>query len=332
MRTWTKRELDEAVADFVWSQWTQAGLAGVARRRDRWAIDLEALYLFSVRFAPREARLFGELLDWLRTNARLMSVKRLRNLTHDEWSRKLVEACILWAGIAPPATQRRARRTGASSPKALEALADLYVSTPDPAFAAFGFLWPETPASGKSLAPDVSQPINLSFRLRLLLGVSSRAEILRYLLTTEDKESSTSEIAHASGFGKRIINEALPELVESGVIEGRREGRELAYRLDTARWAAFLELSTRSLPKYVDWIRLLSVLWEMVRWFDEDSTTERSEYLRASEARRLVQRIQADLLAAGVRMPDDRGAHGAHYWPVFMRTVEATLQMLNPAA
>ena len=98
MQTWTKATFDEAIADWIWGQWAQIGLSGSTRRRDRWAVDPEALYLFGLRFGLREPRLFGELLDWLRENGRLVSAKRLRNLARDPWSRRLIDAALAWAG------------------------------------------------------------------------------------------------------------------------------------------------------------------------------------------------------------------------------------------
>jgi hypothetical protein len=81
----------------------------------------------------------------------------------------------------------------------------------------------------------------------------------------------------------------------------------------------------------VDWLGLFSALWETVRFFDEDAKVDRGAYLRASEARVLVDRIRSDLLAAGVDLPDERGAYGEAYWPEFQAIVDASLQMLKPA-
>ena len=163
--------------------------------------------------------------------------------------------------------------------------------------------------------------------------MSARAEIVRYLLTTDHAESSTSEVAHAAGFGQRNVRDALTEMTEAGVIASRPKGKAHVYSLEGGRWAGLLGIPSRSFPSYLDWIRLLSALWEIVGWFDGDARVERSDYLRASEARQLVIRIRTDLLAAGIQVPHDPAAHGAEYWNVFQLVVDSVIGKLRvPAA
>lgn len=329
MRTWTKPSIDHAVADFLWSQWSQLGLAGATRRDDRWAMDPEALFLFSLRFAPREPRLFGEVLDWLRANGRVISAHRLRNLARDDRGRRLADAALTWAGMHNSKLQLWAKGGRLRVSDDLEPLGDLYVQEMDPAFSASGFAWPHTPPSGKSGVVDVSRPIALAFRLRLTFGVGARAEVTRFLLTTDQPESTTSSVAHASAFSQRNVLDALNEMAEAEVLTGRSAGRGSAYSLDTPRWAAFLGLGGQTVPLFVDWIRLLSVLWNVVDWFDEDSRIERSEYLQASEARALISRLRPDLQAIGVSLPRDTSTHGTEYWATFQSVVDSLLRMLD---
>ncbi len=86
----------------------------------------------------------------------------------------------------------------------------------------------------------------------------------------------------------------------------------------------------RDLPVFVAWIPLLGALRAMQMWLEEDAGLDRSDYLRASDARQLMDRIRPGLLAAGVDLPDERGVHGADYWPVFVDTVEVALRSLRP--
>ena len=67
--------------EFAWRQWAQAGLSANVTVLDDWAIDPEALILFTIAVARRDPRLFDEMLDWLTGNRRLLSMQRLRNLS-----------------------------------------------------------------------------------------------------------------------------------------------------------------------------------------------------------------------------------------------------------
>ena len=67
-------------SDFAWRQWAQIGVSATVEGADRWAVDPEALILFTVGIGRRDPRLFDEMLDWMAFNHELLSVRRLRNL------------------------------------------------------------------------------------------------------------------------------------------------------------------------------------------------------------------------------------------------------------
>lgn len=323
------------LVEFAWGQWAQMGLSGAATRRDRWAADPEALLLFTLPVARRDPRLFDEVLDWLRLNGRLLSVQRLTNLARgDAEGRRLVAAALAWAGAHNPALRFRASELADASEGEMEELfrtdgETLFHGEQDTWFLARGFSRPRADPSLKSQPPEVSAPFNLAFRMRLLFGIGTRSEVVRYLLTTEHPEASAQQVAEATAFAKRNVSESLAALADARVIETRWRRNERVYRVDHKRWTPLLGIGLRELPDFVAWIPLLRALRAIVGWLDEDAASERSEYLRASEARRLVDRVRPDLLAAGVDVPDDRGAVGAAYWPVFEDAVDSALRRLR---
>lgn len=332
MPDWTSQRIRQELGTFLWDQWTQLGLAGVSTRRDDWAIDPEALLLLGVRSADIDPRLFGETLDWLRCNGRLVSAKRLRNLARDDWSQRLADAALTWAGMHESSLQLWAR--GERDPRpmpGLETLTDLAVREPDPALASFGFLWPKVEPSRKSARVDVFRPVALAFRLRLVFGVGARAEAIRYLLTCSSRtDSSVADVARAAAFGKRNVADALAALAAAGVIEQFQAGREHRYRVDVDDWTGLLHTSADELPRAVDWVGLLPAVWQIRRWFAEDEVSQRSPYVRASEARVLVSQIRPALVAAGIALPADRDAHGQAYWSVFEGVLDAVFGFLDP--
>lgn len=331
MPDWTSQRVAQQLSTFLWDQWTQLGLAGVSTRRDDWAIDPEALLLLGVRSADIDPRLFGETLDWLRCNGRLVSAKRLRNLARDDWSRRLADAALTWAGTHEASLQLWARGERDPWPtNRLETLTDLTVREPDPALASFGFLWPRVEPSGKSAGVDAFRPVALAFRLRLIFGVGARAEAVRFLLTCDRADSSVAAVARAAAFGKRNVADALAALAAAGVIEQFQAGREHRYRVDVDDWTGLLHTSAGELPRAVDWVDLLPAVWQIRSWFAEDEKTERSPYVRASEARVLVSQIRPALVAAGIALPADRDAHGQAYWSVFEGVLDAVFGFLDP--
>ena len=66
-------------------------------------------------------------------------------------------------------------------------------------------------------------------------------------------------------------------------------------------------------------------------WLEEKSDTAESEYLIASQARSLMDRLNRDLEAADIDLPRRRPAHGTAYLPVFSETSSALLTRLGVA-
>lgn len=321
----------DALLRFAWDRWTQLGMAGVVGRTDKRAADPEALLLFSLEAARTDPRLFDEILDWLVTNGRLLSLPRIKNL-----AARTIDVGPLWASLAWADAQDPSLRWP-SAERASDQVVDLFpdlaasiaVADPDPTFLAHGYRRPPIEQSGKSAPPDLMRPSAFAFRLRALFGLGSRAEVVRHLLTTTDLGwSTTSQVTDAAAFSKRIVHDSLQSLSDSGTILSRWQGNERLYTAEAERWAHLLRVPTRDLPRFGEWPRLLRAATEILRWVREDERSERSPYIRSSEARELMHRIGSDLQAAGIQVPDDRRYLGEAYWPVFVETVEETLAAL----
>src|SRR5215469_3600743 len=74
-------EVSHGLLDFAWRQWAQIGVSATVEGADDWAVDPEALILFTIGIGRRDPRLFDEMLDWIAFNHELLSTQRLRNLT-----------------------------------------------------------------------------------------------------------------------------------------------------------------------------------------------------------------------------------------------------------
>ena len=90
---------------------------------------------------------------------------------------------------------------------------------------------PVVEPSGKSLAPDFTSPINLAFRLRSILGVSIRAEVVRILLCTDAPRMTASALARSSVYSKRNVHDALTGLVDAGVASAFTVGGDIVHSM-----------------------------------------------------------------------------------------------------
>ena len=317
--------------DFARDEWAQLGIfLEPSRSPDSWAQDPEALLVFTLDVARDDARLFDEVLDWVRLNGGALSGRRLSRLAHgDGLEGALVSAVVEWAAEhGSPLRMHVGVAARSAEPISVFERPGL-PGRSDEIFLRHGLAKPATRPSRKSSTPDLLLAINLAFRLRSLFGVSSRAEIVRFLLTSGVSDATTLAIAEAAVSTKRNVNDALNDLAVTGVIERFVIGNEARYGLDRSRWASFLGLAPDAVPAYRDWRSLLSALGEIRRWLLSPEVDELSEYLRASEARQLVARIKPALERAGIAVIE-RGIV-EEYWPSFIKTVENALAQLAPA-
>lgn len=293
--------LSERLLDFAWDEWAQMGIFATPHRTSPWAQDPEALVVFTLQVARTDPRLFDELLDWMLLNETLLSVRRLRAVCVDDTDRALVTAAIAWLARRRP----RARLRTAERESAPDVLEPLFANAGparklDPDFASAGLLRPAVEPSGKSQPPDLAAAINLAFRLRGILGVGIRAEVVRILLCTNAPQMTAGALARSAVYAKRNVHDALAGLAAARAISVFTVGGEQRYAIDKPVWGALLGLSPEELPVHREWPQLLGVLRSILRWSEQPQLRDASEYIRASSARRLLEQVRSELDFAGV--------------------------------
>jgi hypothetical protein len=325
-----REKTSQALLDFTWRQWAQAGVSANVAGDDRWAIDPEALVLFTVGLARRDPRLFDEMLDWLALNHKLLSMQRLRNLTSRfPVDAHLVSAVIAWTREPVPSQLPKGQQAADRPPEKVPVFSrDVigFIAKADPTFKEFGFIRPRAIRSGKSREPDAMPPSNFAFQLRHLFGPGSRSEVMRVLLTYPHGPLDASRIADEAAFAKRNTSDALTALAASGTIKATWSGNERHFSADRGKWATILGRGQAlDMPSFVSWVHLLPAALEIVLWLDGEANTTDSEYLVASKARGLMDRLARDLELAGVELPQGRPAHGTDYLPVFAQISHSLL-------
>ena len=213
-------QLEDALDRFAWEEWAQMGIFATAGPSRQWAQDPEALLLFTFEVARGDARLFDEVLDWLLTNEQIVNLRRLRSLAVDPEDQALTEAVIAWLdgsdrrpGSRNPDPLTRRRLCGRSSFKTT-------FPSPTPirrsrSMAGYDPCSQEPESQCRRSSTRLS---NLSFRLRLLFGLTARGELARLLFTMEAPGLTSATLARAAGFTKRNVHEALSAFELAGVV------------------------------------------------------------------------------------------------------------------
>jgi hypothetical protein len=178
----------------------------------------------------------------------------------------------------------------------------------------------------RSAQPDLAAPINLALRLRSLLGIGARAEVVRVMLTADAPRMSVQALAASTGYAKRNVQEAAASLRAAGAAGSSTIGNEQRFELPRKPWLELLDLPHA--PLHVDWPQLFGALRVLMRWLREHDREELSEYMLASEARHVLEAVAGDLRFAGVAV-DLGGPDGAEYWPHFVSVVPDLLVSLH---
>lgn len=317
-----------AAREFAWGQWAQLGVLADSSRHDTWAVDPEMLVLFSLEVGRNEPRLFDEVLDWMLVNERLLSVQRLRNFADGDEARALADAALAWIARYRPRQRLKTQpRDALPSPADAEPLfrAARRGRSVDETFLAHGFARGKLEPSRKSRIPSLMTPPALAFRVRQVLGLSARAEVIRFLLTVDAPHVTAGVVAETAGYSKRNVHEALSSLAAARVIDAVMVGNEQRYGIDKTSWAQLFDLD--ELPSHRDWPQVLRATLRLLRWLGDPSHDGLSDYMLASEARLLLETLERDLRYAGIAVaaPTDEGNHWA-------RLEDTTEQLLTALA
>jgi hypothetical protein len=329
-----KERTQQGFLEFAWRQWAQMGVSANVAGFDRWAIDPEAMILFTIAVARRDPRLFDEVLDWIAGNRRLLTMQRLRNLTSRfPVDARLVSAVMSSAGEPVP-PQRLTEQITDQIPENVPVFTpDVlgFVGERDPVFAEYGYIRPRAIRSGKSREPDLKIPANFAFQLRHLFGPGSRSEVMRILLTFRDGSLDAARLSDEAGFAKRNVNDTLVSLVASMTVKARWSGNERHFVAYRDRWATVLGVgpSAEYIPSFVSWVHLLPASLEIVAWLDAEAEAKRSEYLVSSRSRELMEHVSHNLMMAGLDVSPKRPAHGSAYLSTFADTLESLLAMMG---
>jgi hypothetical protein len=284
-------ELDDALLEVAWQQWTAIGLAGIRASRDT-LVDPEALTLATFEIAQTDPRLFDEVFDWLSRNHAVVDVSRLRRMakagTGDQ--RRLLGVAARVAGLhgASPTLTRLpdeefiARESHAGyGERALFTTESGRPLPPsahgDPLFASAGYLRGPLELRGMSRAPDASIPAGLRFRARALVGIGPRAEVLTYLWTHEWAHGR--EIAARTAYGQTPVADYLASLADWGWTERRIDGRRTLYRLTRP-----LREAVSTPPRYVDWVTAWPALVGVLESLRPTDMSEDARWMRLYQA------------------------------------------------
>lgn len=234
-------ELSDVIAssalELVRSLWVELGVGHTSRGHEWQAIDLEPLIVFTAFCAAADTRLRVSTIEWCVANSRHVSGLRLHHFSQR----------------AGPSTRRAVERYVASIVAATT-------------HAARGDVQPDASRrhAGAVETPDLSRPSLIQLRLRALVGVSARAEVLRLLLADPERPRTASSLVGPAGYGRSGLAQALEMLTMAGITGVERAGNRTVYRLIRP---AELAQTVNGLPTaFPDWWAVFRVIEGIIKY------------------------------------------------------------------
>lgn len=271
------RFLEKTIA-FIWRQWSALGVSGHADNFDEWIIDPEALICITCLFGRYEPRLFDEAMDWLRENGGIINLSRLKRISDMEG----LECSSILASVAMHLQKMAGKQkwkslvsnpTDSKNPQPfflrLEGRSHLPLfGKMDEFFQSHGWSRGAFQFSKKSQPAMGDGKTNMLIRLRTLMGVNARCEILAFLL---DRGSShPHEVARQTHYFTKTIQDAMVQMRLSRLVNSRTESGKKVYSTNILSWKPLL-FPDNAFPRYLNWpviFSSLAMLWREIEKFE----------------------------------------------------------------
>ena len=227
----------ELIADLLWAMWGQLGISSVIKMEQEPLLDVEPLILLTAWFINQDLRLSEEVIRWCAGYAEWVSKTRLTSLYRSidaHWQQHFdnLSAAVYRANdnVKWPGYQALGK---AAAPH--EVAHSASPAEPSLVFAA---------ANGPPLTPfqnrlSFHRPGNLRFRLRALVGVGTRADVLTHLIFSAMAKGS--DLAYL-GYSKPAIAQALSSLEQGGFLVQKQEANAYTYAVcNRQHWESILQ-------------------------------------------------------------------------------------------
>jgi hypothetical protein len=279
--------LRERMLDLAWSLWTGLGVPGRIDKHGDCAVDPEPLILFTAGLGDADSRLRDEATDWCIRYGQLVAGARLKNLLGDESDRVRAGYGELAATVSSCSSHR----------------------------------WPgatikrEHTVRVRPRVQAFDRPSQIILRLRALLGVGGRADIIRAFLASPDSAFSAADLAAETSYTKRNMAQVLEALRLADVVQAFPIRNQIHFRMPRERVDRLREQLSPVPASFVRWpsvLHVLTAVHETMRLFES-----KKENVRGVEARAAVERLTGAIRVA--RFPEPlRNVRGAGFWSEFV--------------
>ena len=299
------------------------GIMGESIASDEWAIDPEALLIYSLEMARYEPRLFDQILIWLVMNSSYLDSARIKRILQvkSPQTAQLAGGVFQyisrngdkrkWLSVVEICRKEVERFKLTEKPEALFLTKSMgkhplaSAGDADPDFLSFGLNRPMLRNPKSVLTVPINSKTNIRFLLRSLFGTGAKSECILYLLTHDG--GHPREIAEEVDLFWLGIHQTLLEMSKSSLILKRVRGGKTEYWLSHKKWWEFLtqeSIETLKRPIWLNWTAIYFALAGVWEQFNAFSVIEGQDYIKSSKLQDSLELLCQEFSRAGLDIPN----------------------------
>jgi DNA-binding MarR family transcriptional regulator len=320
-----KERFTQGFLEVQWKHWSALGVASHVEPEERWLIDIEALTLSTLVAGFQDTRLLNASIEWLVKNSDWLNLQRLKRIAKT---------------FTAPLPKLSPRIDSLLDPQVFILLGNTFKRFGQKAWTEKG---PGTWEFGKTSATryedflstfqmrnivtDVmpQRPSLLQLRLRGILGIDARVEVLIYLLSNESGNSNA--IAKEIFYDQKSVYRILEKWHKVGFLAKDKGPKIVTFTLEKrAEWLDLLSL--REMPTYLNWVQVFRFLGQILKALSVSPWSE-DEYMLSSLFRDLLDEAKHMRKYVHVSVPEPNQYPGSRYLVPFATAILDIIERLK---
>lgn len=320
-----KERFTQGFLEVQWKHWSALGVASHVEPEERWLIDIEALTLSTLIAGFQDTRLLNASIEWLIKNSDWLNLQRLKRIAKT------------FTGPLPKLSPR------------IDSLLDpqVFILLRN-TFKRFGQkAWTEkqlgTWEFGKTSAtryedffsefqmrnvvrePILRRPSLLQLKLRGILGIDAKVEVLIYLLSNNSGNSNA--IAKEILYDQKAVYRILEKWHKVGLLARDKGPKIVTYTLEkSTEWINLLDL--KKMPAFLNWVQIFRFLGEIMKVLSVSPWSE-DEYMLSSIFRDLLDEAKHIRKYLHVSFPEPNQYPGSKYLVPFAVAILDIIERLQ---
>ena len=312
-----KERFTQAYLEVQWKHWSALGVASHVEPEERSLIDIEALTLSTLMTGFQDTRLLNASIEWLIKNSDWLNLQRLKRIAKT---------------FTAPLPKLSPRIDSLVDPQVFVLLGDTFKRFGQKAWTEKGpgaWEFGKTSATRyedffskfqmRNIVTDVipQRPSLLQLKLRGILGIDARVEVLIYLLSNESGNSNA--IAKEIFYDQKSVYRILEKLHKVGFLAKDKGPKIVTFTLEKrGEWLDLLYL--REMPAYLNWVKVFHFLGQILKALSVSPWSE-DEYMLSSLFRDLLDEAKRMRKYMHVSVPEPNQYPGSRYFVPFAAAI-----------